>query len=77
MGGHCYSSSDNNVTEVTRISYTFNTSSPSGTEFNVWMRNVADATWDGGERYVCSLDGVTGIGTLDFEFREGKPCLPR
>jgi hypothetical protein len=52
------------------IHYEFNTLSADGTAFDVWMRNISDASWEVGEQYDCTLTGVTGVGTYAFSFVE-------
>lgn len=74
IGEDCYSQTPDPVSgsEVTEIEYELNTTSPSGTLFNLWMRNLVDANWGGGaEFYDCYVTGVTGVGTYAFSFLEG------
>ncbi len=70
IGQDCFSQTDNHTDTVT-ITYELNTASPTGTLFNLWMRNALDSSLDAGEQYDCTLSGVTGlVGPLTFGFTE-------
>jgi hypothetical protein len=70
VGEACTASSTGGISAQAHMRYTFNTASPSGTDFLVWLRIVADTSWDPAEQYDCLLSNVTGVGALAFSITE-------